>query len=736
MDIVTTAPGCAASIVWQAQPGIWVLTVAFKATFSLRQGEAVLASEQDAARVEDRYGADDRARSLYCPSDLVPIKPRADVLLVGAVYAPAKRPTRSVVARLAVAQIDKSIEVFCDRTMQRDGEVREGAPFASMPLAWERAAGGPDTLNPVGVLLAAAGARPDMQLPNLQLPGTKFAARAPFIDPVAFGPIAPTWPSRHAKLGRHAATWSALDWHKTPLPPDVDPVYFNSAPPDQQVPALRDDERIVLDNLHPTYPLLVTSLPGVHPRAYLDRGGDPAPVAMRCDTLWIDTERSVCTLTWRGQVRLEHPTESGAVLIAMEQRGQQLGAADVERLVGRRPEFASPPATAGAPKPSSVGTGTRGVTVEPFMRGAELPFAPADAAGRARRWDEGAPQPRGALPFAPAAGARAATQLLQGASELAPSPPAPADSSPWAASPRPVEQQLPPARSVASGEAAQVSAEPGRAAWAARAPAAVRVERSEPRLLVWFDADSVPRIRRKGPWREVLLALEQRPFDDELDDPALSEKPVEVEDRREIFEILARGEALDGQRLNEALGAAVRSDGKFIAPLVLLEGDLAFPFDELAALRATVGAATPFAASDENLKGALAVAAELLKVPDLVAAPAVPEGLSARIRDAFTQPKRAVPAAYLETQIERALLERRHYQRRDVFGAAHLRALLHLSGATLPAPVYLPATVARRLPMFQRFKARLIAELHMTEDQNETHPAALRALALARVMPR
>jgi hypothetical protein len=38
--------------------------------------------------------------------------------------------------------------------------------------------------------------------------------------------------------------------------------------------------------------------------------------------------------------------------------------------------------------------------------------------------------------------------------------------------------------------------------------------------------------------------------------------------------------------------------------------------------------------------------------------------------------------------------------------------------------------------MFQRFKARLIAELHLTVDQNETHPAALRVLALARLAPR
>jgi hypothetical protein len=45
------------------------------------------------------------------------------------------------------------------------------------------------------------------------------------------------------------------------------------------------------------------------------------------------------------------------------------------------------------------------------------------------------------------------------------------------------------------------------------------------------------------------------------------------------------------------------------------------------------------------------------------------------------------------------------------------------------------ADLATMLPMYRRFKARLIVELHLQQDQHESHAYALRAVALARVAP-
>jgi hypothetical protein len=139
--------------------------------------------------------------------------------------------------------------------------------------------------------------------------------------------------------------------------------------------------------------------------------------------------------------------------------------------------------------------------------------------------------------------------------------------------------------------------------------------------------------------------------------------------------------------------------------------------------------------ADENIRAAVASAQEMLKLPELASAPAVAEGLTARVREAWSRGKRPAPEGYLEAQTERALLEQRAYQRRKVFGKKHLRALLTPAGSKEVVPAYLPEELCDALPMYARFRARLIAELHVQVDQQESHPAALRVLALARVTP-
>lgn len=144
---------------------------------------------------------------------------------------------------------------------------------------------------------------------------------------------------------------------------------------------------------------------------------------------------------------------------------------------------------------------------------------------------------------------------------------------------------------------------------------------------------------------------------------------------------------------------------------------------------------TPFAGSDENLRASVTNAQEMLKVPELSSAPAVAEGLTARIREAWARGKRPVPDGYLEAQTQRALLEKRSYQRRKVFGKKQIRALLQPAGARELVPAYLLDDLADALPLYARFKARLIAEVRMQVDEQEPHPAALRVLALGQVRP-
>ncbi|NUQ76724.1 MAG: DUF2169 domain-containing protein [Polyangiaceae bacterium] len=287
-----------------------------KATFELHPKECVLAPRQEEPLGVDVYGNNDSTRSIVVPSDRAPYKPRADVVLVGHAYAPKQQPARSVMTRLLVGEIDKSIEVWCERRVRRHGQqVFEGPRLARMPLTWEHAAGGPETNNPVGLRFDAAPDQYGMvAIPNLQPPDVYVVQWGDTFEPTGYGPIAPWWPSRMRRLYQHGSRFAVQGWEKQPLPQDFDYGYFNVAPPDQQVEEVRANERVVMENMHPQHERLVTNLPGIRPRAVADRAtGEREEIALVADTLWIDTDRGICTVVWRGRMGLRHPQEAGRV---------------------------------------------------------------------------------------------------------------------------------------------------------------------------------------------------------------------------------------------------------------------------------------------------------------------------------------------------------------------------------------------------------------------------------------
>ncbi|EYF01318.1 DUF2169 family type VI secretion system accessory protein [Chondromyces apiculatus] len=309
-----------ASRIWPTARGGWALTLICKATYRLQPGESPLHENPEPVHEDDAYWNDDPSRSLAVASDLAPFKPRADVVLVGSAYASQGYPARSIVARLIVGDLDKSLEAWADRTWTLDGQLREGPRVPKVSLRYERAAGGPDSWNHAGV-------RPDaipntygqIPLPNLQPPGLHITRREDFIPPIGFGPIAPTWPLRWTRLGPLAGIWPHDRWWQEPLPEGFDPTFFNVAPTDQQLPELHDNERLVLEHLHPEHPRLVTSLLGLRPRAVAERGSmGREDIPLLCDTLWIDTDRALCTLVWRGRLSLIHAEDQGRITITAE----------------------------------------------------------------------------------------------------------------------------------------------------------------------------------------------------------------------------------------------------------------------------------------------------------------------------------------------------------------------------------------------------------------------------------
>lgn len=709
-------------LLWQRPPSIPVLTVVCRATFLLRPGEAALAPEHEPLAIADQPYPDGASCGLYAPADLVPLKPRADVVLVGSAFAPGGQKVRSLYTRLVVGEVDKRIEVFADRHFDQQGTLREGPRFTSMPLVYERAAGGPDTPNPIGLRPGARDTYGHLALPNLQPPGLEIATPSDPIAPIGFGPIAGGWATRAALLGRSAGGRRPDAWNGQLLPADLDPGYFNVAPRDQQIQALREDERIVLENLHPQHPELVTRLPGSRPRVFVEgTAATPQALAMRADTLWIDTGRALVTMTWRGQLVLEHAQQSVCVLAALEQPGQPLGWADLDRLRKVMARFGRSLEKVDATQAAAMGSAsskpwvpTQTITVSsPAALSQTLPFVHSAQQAPPTSHAEGG------LPFrAPGA--------------AAPLQPAPPQQALVAAGPSvdritaPVLHAPPP-----------VVARPVVAA-AAAAPSPARAGAIDALCLVGFDPEILPRLRRDARFAPLLDALEEQALDPELDHAELGEPAADMEERREIFEILARGAAVGEDDLVAGLAAAARDDGRLLHPIALVTGELRFAFDELDALKATASAAAPHAGTDVEARRILELARAFLATPGLPAAAAVAEGLTTRVRETFEK-RGLVSAGYLDAQAERALLGGRLFLRRGIFGAPHLRALFHTGSDRPPIPAYLTEALAAGLPAVQRLWARMLVHVHPAADQYEVHAVALRAAALAIVikpMPR
>lgn len=319
MDIFTIPPFTSGSVVWQEQPEQWTLTLVCKITYSLVPGTATVAHEQEAINEQDNHWDDDLERSVYAPSDHAPYKPRPEVLLVGSTFAPRGEPVRSLFARLIVGSVDKSVEVFGSRWLSIDGVLTEGPRFTKMALRYERARGGEGSWNPVGVDPTQVDPYGKRTLPNLQPPGLHEVGDGASIETTGFGPLASRWAIRRDKLGPLTSAFASGVWTETPLGMDFDGSFFQSAPQDQCLEELRPDEHLVLENLHPQTERISTRLPGIKPRTRVEiEGMPPWELDLVPDTLWIDTDRAICTLTFRGQLPLDGRHQPGRIFIGIE----------------------------------------------------------------------------------------------------------------------------------------------------------------------------------------------------------------------------------------------------------------------------------------------------------------------------------------------------------------------------------------------------------------------------------
>ncbi|HVY44922.1 MAG TPA: hypothetical protein VHB21_03545, partial [Minicystis sp.] len=247
--------------------------------------------------------------------------------------------------------------------------------------------------------------------------------------------------------------------------------------------------------------------------------------------------------------------------------------------------------------------------------------------------------------------------------------------------------------------------------------------------LVWFDA-ALPARVRSAPAFKALFSAQQPSWRKAGEEPKAKD-PTEVRDRRDVMRVLTGGAALDPERARDALEASFQDPVEFSYPVVLVGGELAVTFDEQALLKASLQVGATLAGTDKRLRDALAVATEGTR-----AEPApTPEGYAALLRhlqEAFGA-GRGAPTA-LETAATRLTLEERSYKRKVLLGAKRLRAEISATNGGAALPVYLPESLASALPLVPRMRARVVGELRQQEDHTETHPLALVALAVGRII--
>jgi hypothetical protein len=747
--IPRSSPLPAAVVRWHRSESEQLATVICKGTFVLAPGRLRLAKVQDDVVRGGRNGFS---------SDIAPLKPRVDVVLRGSVFAPDRVPAESVVATLAIATVRKSVTVYCDRGWRDDGVLEYGEPFLRSRLSYERAAGGEQSWNPVGIRFDEMDARGRQRVPNIQPPGVALTSPETRFLPTGFGAIPETWDLRRARL---ASAEAATSWWSRPLA-GFDFSYFNAAPSDQQLVCVRDDETIILEHLHAEHAILSCELPGLRARVRVG-GVEGDDVTLSIDTIAIDTDRATVAITWRAVVVASPSADFATATIEIDK---------AELPATRPPQRTEPGALDGTDEITAVTRVLRdGPAASPMAPA--LPFRPSaqpdapnerssqktmmlDAEAILAAWKNG-PHTVYPPPGSEPAPQRRVPSSPPPPNETAPMPspgmPAPARNVTLLPGQTIGQQSVmhgarppssrPPPLSFAPQALSMVELDARIASDAAAdpypAPGSIRQvdPRSEdPRFapqgdalqVLWFDPASVKRLRVE--YKPVIERLQPAPFDSSV--ATLFDSPKELQAQLEVAAVLREAPRASAGDLLPLVRRSADT-GFFVAPIAVTDGTIKVSYDELQLLQVALQIAAPFSILEKRLKPVYDRAQAAAAQPDVISE----AGLRSVTRELFQQFHacvRSVESGYLESETERVLLDRRAYKRRSFLDAEWLRAELVMQSGSAPIPTYLPAHLAQKLPLLASFHARIIIEVLPRQDHREQSPLATRVVALARLL--
>src|SRR5215831_7455595 len=150
MELLNASSMAAGYTVGMDPSGAERLVLIIKGTFGLprQHGEQPkLTAEQIPLVDADLFTGEPGFSATLVESDYALEKPRCDVLLNGAAYAPGGRPTQRVMVGLQIGNWRKSFVVLGDRFWRNAGIAYIASapgPFVRMPISYDNAFGGTD----------------------------------------------------------------------------------------------------------------------------------------------------------------------------------------------------------------------------------------------------------------------------------------------------------------------------------------------------------------------------------------------------------------------------------------------------------------------------------------------------------------------------------------------------------------------------------------------------------------
>lgn len=293
-------------------------TFLMKGTFEIDTKNEILieSKEQSPIEVSDRFRGDPAWTSLEYESDLAPFKPATDICVIGKAYSPKGLPAKSWLCGIEVGALKKSVRVtgprFWKKEENESWSLTDPDPCTEVELSFENAYGGgfqtedgPITYeeNPSGKGFIHVDHQDEittLPAPQIEDVDEPIAAFDEQYAPQSFFPVAKAWLPRRDRAGTYDEKWRKNKYPN--LPNDFDYRFYNCASEGMVYPGfLKGNEHIILEHMNPKKENIQFQLPEKYFLTECRRAdGEIEHPLMALDTLFIDTEKYMVLILWRG----------------------------------------------------------------------------------------------------------------------------------------------------------------------------------------------------------------------------------------------------------------------------------------------------------------------------------------------------------------------------------------------------------------------------------------------------